>query len=125
MASVDDVFARLVNDRNVEVTGVHWASLLNAYGTVQKDVDRAIEIFESIAEHPASQGSKQPLPDVICYEALFNVFLANERLDLINKYREAMEAHFVRPTACKPWQPTFISLYHYHHVGRFQRVSEH
>lgn len=106
MASVDDVFARLVNDRNVEVTGVHWASLLNAHGTVRKDVDRAIEIFEGIATHPSAQGGKTALPDVICYEALFNVFLANDRIDLINKYREAMQEHFVRPTACE--------LLHYH-----------
>lgn len=107
MASVDDVFARLVNDRNVQVTGVHWASLINAYGTVQKDVDRAIEIFDSIASHPSTaQGAgpasaTPPLPDVICYEALFNALLANDRVDLIDKYREQMQQHFVRPTACE------------------------
>jgi pentatricopeptide repeat protein len=76
--SVKDVFARLLQDKTVTVTGSHWASLIHAYGTVQKD-----------------------LPDVICYEALFNAFVAMDRVDLLEKYLNRMKAQFVRPTACK------------------------
>jgi len=98
--SVKDVFARLLQDKSVTVTGSHWASLIHAYGTVQKDLRRTLEIFDSIAGHPASSQSKIAMPDVICYEALFNAFVAMERIDLLEKYLNRMKGQFVRPTAC-------------------------
>lgn len=76
---------------------------MNAHGLGLKDVDAAVQVFESIESHPASQNSKTPLPDVICYEALFNIFLANDRKDLIEKYLEKMQGQVVRPTACE-WE---------------------
>lgn len=100
--SVKDVFSRLLEDPNVPlVTGGHWASLIHAYGTVQQDLDKTIEIFDSIARHPSSQRKDHVLPDVICYEALFNALLAMKKIDLIEKYLARMQGQFVRPTACK------------------------
>jgi hypothetical protein len=31
---MDDVFAWLVADRSIEVQGIHWVALINAYGDV-------------------------------------------------------------------------------------------
>lgn len=101
LESVKDVFTRLVNDNSVTVTGNHWASLIHAYGSVQKNINDTLEIFNSIAKHPASTTSKITMPDVICYEALFNALMAMDRVDLIETYMHRMNAQFVRPTACK------------------------
>lgn len=97
LASVDDVFARACADRNVNVEGTHWAALINARGCVAKDLDAAIATFDSILEHPSNQGRR--LPDAVCYEALFNVFLALHRPDLIQSYVERMKADRIHMTA--------------------------
>ncbi|KAK9896961.1 hypothetical protein P389DRAFT_51641 [Cystobasidium minutum MCA 4210] len=100
--SVKDVFSRLLEDPNIShVTGGHWASLIHAYGTVKQDLNKTLEIFDSIAAHPASQRSahSHALPDVICYEALFNALVAMKRIDLVEKYLARMQAQYVRPTA--------------------------
>lgn len=83
------------------VQGGHWASLLHVYGTVQKDLKKTLEIFDSIAQHPASANSVHALPDVICYEALYNALVAMDRIDLVEKYLARMQGQFVKPTACE------------------------
>ena len=95
-----DVFNRLLAEPLIPVKGVHWASLLNAYGCTEKNLEKAVATFESIESHPSSSTSLVPMPDVICYEGLFNVLLANERVDLIEIYLNKMTTQFITPTAC-------------------------
>lgn len=99
LKSMEDVFTTLVNDRSVTVTGAHWASLINAYGSVAKNLDRAISVFESIEQHPSTVKSKSKLPDAVVYEALLNALIANDRADLCDKYLKLMDERGVRMTA--------------------------
>jgi pentatricopeptide repeat protein len=96
---MDDVFARLVADRSVEVQGVHWAALINAYGCVKKDLDKAIEIFDMISSHPSTQQSRLRLPDAVTYESMINVLITVKRMDLIPEYLERLASSGVHMTA--------------------------
>ncbi|WFC99697.1 hypothetical protein MYAM1_002442 [Malassezia yamatoensis] len=94
------VFARLVADRLVGVQGTHWASLLHTQGTVLRDLDRALEIFESIAEHaPGPRNGVSTVPDAVVYESLFSVFVAHGRTDLMPAYLARMTNQGILPTA--------------------------
>ncbi|WFD03180.1 hypothetical protein MOBT1_001869 [Malassezia obtusa] len=94
------VFARLVADRLVGVQGTHWASLLHTQGTVLHDLDRALETFESIAEHaPGPRNSVSTVPDAVVYESLFSVFVAHGRTDLMPAYLARMTQQGILPTA--------------------------
>ena len=97
--SMSDVFDRLLADPTVTVTGAHWASLINAWGCVAKDLDRARSIFDSIATHPSTVRSRSNLPDAVVFESLLNAFLANQRPDLCEKYLGEMKLRGVRMTA--------------------------
>lgn len=100
LEAMQQVFARLVKDKKVVVSGAHWASLVTAYGVTAKDVDRAITIFESIATHPTSRNNPTgPLPDAVVYEALLNALIANGRAELSDKYLAEMRDKGVRMTA--------------------------
>ncbi|GAA5828478.1 hypothetical protein JCM5353_007004, partial [Sporobolomyces roseus] len=97
---MQQVFAELVSARGVTVTGAHWASMIHAYGTVAKDLDRAIAIFDSIAHHPSTRRNPNgPLPDAVVYEALLNALLANDKPEMCEKYLEEMRNKGVRMTA--------------------------
>lgn len=95
---MERLFAHLQNDRKVSVTGAHYASLINAYGCVAKDLDRAIATFESIPANAPHKASPI-LPDVLCYEALFLVFVAHKRPDLVATYLRRFKASHMQMTA--------------------------
>ncbi|KAI5477331.1 pentatricopeptide repeat protein [Pseudohyphozyma bogoriensis] len=97
--SMSDVFEQLVKDQTVTVTGAHWGSLVHAWGCVQRNLDHAVAIFDSIATHRSTAKSKSPLPDAVCYESLLNAFVANGRPELCDKYVQQMEQRGVRMTA--------------------------
>ncbi|TFK24226.1 hypothetical protein FA15DRAFT_641381 [Coprinopsis marcescibilis] len=97
IASMEVVFEQLKNDRRVHLQGTHFASLINAYGCVLKDLDKAIAAFESISSYTV-QG--MPLkPDAVVYEAVVNALVANKRTDLIPSFMERMSADQVHMTA--------------------------
>lgn len=98
IAAMEQTFATLCDNRRVQVLGTHWGSLINAYGCVQKDVDRAIEVFESIPSHPSTRKAS-PMPDVISYEALINVFVTLRRIDLIPVYMDRFQSSGLHMTA--------------------------
>lgn len=98
--SMERIFARLVNDKRVAVSGAHWASMIHAYGSVAKKLDRTLTIFDSIRDHPTSRGNPNgPQPDAVVYEALFSALIANGRPDLCDRYLDEMRKRHVRMTA--------------------------
>ncbi|KAI0057735.1 hypothetical protein BV25DRAFT_1771569, partial [Artomyces pyxidatus] len=97
--SMERTFAQLVNERNVQIQGSHWASLINAYGCVGKDLDKATAIFDSIATHPSTLASGLQLPDAVTFEALINVLVTLRRTDLIPEYLDRLRATGVHMTA--------------------------
>jgi pentatricopeptide repeat protein len=96
---MEDIFQRVTESPDIEIQGTHWASLINAYGCAGKDLNRAIGIFESIADHPSTARARTSLPDAVVYEALFTVFSAHRRSDLIRAYLQRLRASHVHPTA--------------------------
>ncbi|KAM0788867.1 hypothetical protein ACM66B_002952 [Microbotryomycetes sp. NB124-2] len=99
LKSLENVFKTLCQDRSVDVAGVHWASIINAYGVVAKDLDRAINIFQSIEQHPTTAKARANLPDAVVYESLLNALLANKRADLCMQYVAEMDRRGIRKTA--------------------------
>ncbi|KAH7098235.1 hypothetical protein BKA62DRAFT_832704 [Auriculariales sp. MPI-PUGE-AT-0066] len=97
--ALENVFRMLCNDRNVPVSGSHWSSLINAYGCIAGDIERAIAIFESIANHPSSMRNPRSMPDAVVYEALINVFVTGRRMDLVPQYLERLGMSGVHMTA--------------------------
>ncbi|THH32159.1 hypothetical protein EUX98_g2008 [Antrodiella citrinella] len=94
ISSMEQTFKQLEADTSVPIHGIHWASLINAYGCANKDLDKAISIFEGIAEHPGSA-----VPDAICFEALLNVLVTLKRTDLIPQYLEKWTNYGIHMTA--------------------------
>lgn len=98
IAAMEKTFATLCADKSIQVLGTHWGSLINAHGCVQKDLDRAIEVFESIASHRSTRKGG-PMPDAVSYEALINVFVTLRRTDLIPIYMDRFQSSGVHMTA--------------------------
>ena len=94
--AMQKVFDNLCKDRRVDVQGTHWASLIHAYGTIASQPEKAIEIFESIPSHPASQ-SKDIEP--VCWEAILGVLASAKMADRMEDYVARMQQQRVRPTA--------------------------
>ncbi|KAF9475906.1 hypothetical protein BDN70DRAFT_813231 [Pholiota conissans] len=91
---MEKVFAELLEDTSVEVTGAHFASLINAYGCVSKDLDKAISIFESMGTYP-----RAPKPDAVAFEAIINAIVAHKQTDLLPVYVNKMVEAGVHMTA--------------------------
>ncbi|KAI0352539.1 hypothetical protein OH77DRAFT_1409036 [Trametes cingulata] len=99
LPAMQKVFEDLVADRNVSVQGTHWAALINAWGCVQKDLDQALAIFDSIATHPTTNPHGPPMPDAVVYEALVNTLVTLRRMDLVPTYLERLRTSGVHMTA--------------------------
>ncbi|EIM85452.1 uncharacterized protein STEHIDRAFT_80833 [Stereum hirsutum FP-91666 SS1] len=91
-------FNQLVK-KGLQVTGAHWASLINAYGCVGKDLDKALEVFESIANHSTTRTAPTQLPDAVAYEAIINVLVTHRRTDLIPVYLDRLSKSGIHMTA--------------------------
>ncbi|TFK64720.1 hypothetical protein BDN72DRAFT_254116 [Pluteus cervinus] len=93
IGSMERVFDEL-RSSSVEIQTTHFASLINAYGCVQKDLDKALNIFASIPTYPRAQPA-----DAIVFEAIFNVLVAHRRTDLLPEYVAKMGEAKVHMTA--------------------------
>jgi pentatricopeptide repeat protein len=91
--SMEKTFKALQMDSQVEIQGNHFSTLINAYGCVQKDLNKAIEIFDSIPSYPRVQ------LDAVVFEAMINALVAHRRTDLIPEYISKMNAAGVHMTA--------------------------
>ncbi|TBU65179.1 hypothetical protein BD310DRAFT_1034793 [Dichomitus squalens] len=98
-SAMEKVFEQLVADRSVSVQGTHWAALINAWGCVQKDLDKALAVFDSIATHPTTKQNSSPMPDAVVYEALINTLVTVRRMDLVPPYLERLQSSGVHMTA--------------------------
>lgn len=96
---METVFRELEANQRVPIQGTHWASIINAWGCVQKDLKRAITIFDSIATHSSAVRSSGPMPDAVTYEALVNVLVTHRRMDLVPSYIERLHASGIHLTA--------------------------
>lgn len=96
---MEKTFSRLVKDKSVRVQGAHWAALINAYGCVGRDLDKATAVFDSIEKHPSTLTSGARLPDAVAFEALINVLVTLRRTDLVPEYLERLQRSGVHMTA--------------------------
>lgn len=96
IASMEAVFEELQHNKHVEVQGTHYASLINAYGCVQRDLDKAIEIFDSV---PCGSSSPVNALDAVVFESIINVLVQHRRTDLIPTYIIQMNNAGVHMTA--------------------------
>ncbi|KAJ7190922.1 hypothetical protein GGX14DRAFT_603020 [Mycena pura] len=94
IATMERIWETLRADTSVEIQGNHFASLINAYGCVQKDLDRAIAVFDSIPTFP-----RAPRRDALVFEALINTLVAHRRTDLMPNYIALMHGEGVHMTA--------------------------
>ncbi|OCH93223.1 hypothetical protein OBBRIDRAFT_790392 [Obba rivulosa] len=96
---VYEIFARVTSGAQPLVQGVHWASLINMHGCVKKDLDKAMEIFDSISDHPSAFHASPPLPDATVYESLINVIVSLHRFDLIDHFMQRLRESGIHVTA--------------------------
>ncbi|TFK35045.1 hypothetical protein BDQ12DRAFT_737778 [Crucibulum laeve] len=94
VTSMEGVFSELLEDSKAELQSTHFASLINAYGCVLKDLDKAISVFDSIPSY-----NKPKLMDAVVFEAIINVAVAHRRTDLISEYITKMSEVGVHMTA--------------------------
>ncbi|PWN34317.1 uncharacterized protein FA14DRAFT_161752 [Meira miltonrushii] len=99
IVGMQDIFGRLIAARKVNVDGAHWASVITAHGIHCQDLQRAIQIFDSIPNHVSTRRSKLKLPDALTYEAILNVFLTHNRFDLMQIYFAKLRQNDIHPTA--------------------------
>ncbi|KAI0751753.1 hypothetical protein C8Q80DRAFT_1098904 [Daedaleopsis nitida] len=99
LPAMQKVFDDLVADQSVSVQGTHWAALINAYGCVHKNLDKALAAFDSIATHSTTVAQGSALPDAVVYEALINTLVTLRRMDLVPAYLERLQASGIHMTA--------------------------
>lgn len=97
--ALENVFNEVVQSPERLLQNTHWASLINAYGCVQKDLNKALATFDSIAAHPLTVRSETILPDAVVFEALLNVLVTWRRMDLVPGYLERLAASGIHMTA--------------------------
>ncbi|KAF7336044.1 hypothetical protein MSAN_02318100 [Mycena sanguinolenta] len=92
--TMEKIWEALRADPSVDIQGNHFATLVNAYGCVQKDLDKAIAVFQSIPSFPGA-----PARDALVFEALVNTLVAHRRTDLMPEYIALMHSEGVHMTA--------------------------
>ncbi|KAJ7621648.1 hypothetical protein DFH06DRAFT_1482409 [Mycena polygramma] len=92
--TMEQIWEALRKDQAVELQGNHFATLINAYGCVQKDLEKAIAVFDSIPGFP-----RAPPRDALVFEALINTLVAHRRTDLMPQYVAMMRTEGVHMTA--------------------------
>lgn len=94
IVAMEEVWEALREDPAVEIQGNHFASLIHAYGCVQKDLDKAVAVFSSIPTFPGA-----PPRDALVFEAMINTLVAHHRTDLMPEYISLMHSEGVHMTA--------------------------
>lgn len=89
---METVFGKLARDPRVAVNGSHWASRINAYGCVNRDLDQAIQVFNDISKTKPNELLRNTYrrPDAVVFEAMINVLVTHRRPDLFPEYIQRM-----------------------------------
>lgn len=91
---MEAVFQELTDNHRVELQGTHFATLINAYGCVAKDLDKALAAYDYVFHHP-----RKPVIDALVFEAIANVCVAHRRIDLMPQFVTKMSEVGVHMTA--------------------------
>lgn len=91
---VEQIFQQIVQNKDIELQSMHFATLINAHGCVLKNLDQAIAIFDSIDSY-----RNAPAMDALITETMINVLVANRRVDLIPEFIAKMSFAGVHMTA--------------------------
>lgn len=94
IAKVEEVFQTIAKNPHLELQSNHFTTLINAYGCVLHDLDKAIAIFDSIPTYP-----RAPPLDALAIEAMMNVLAVHRRADLIPEYIAKMNFAGIHMTA--------------------------
>lgn len=96
LQAMETVFAELGSDKTVPVQGLHFASLITAYGIYGDNLAKSIKVFESISQR--RDGSKL-MQDAVVWEAILNVLAHRGDQSQLDEMRSRMMASGVRATA--------------------------
>ncbi|KAJ3803672.1 hypothetical protein F5876DRAFT_14162, partial [Lentinula aff. lateritia] len=91
---MEAVFQELTDNHRVELQGTHFATLINAYGCVAKDLNKALAAYDYVFDHP-----RKPVIDALVFEAIANVCVAHRRIDLMPQFVTKMSEVGVHMTA--------------------------
>jgi hypothetical protein len=94
LEAMTQLMNQMRTSQTVQIQGSHWASMINTIGCVKRDLEGAIQRFESLK----SEGTR-PLPDLLCYEALFAVIASHRRPDLLETYLARFNASGIQMNA--------------------------
>lgn len=94
---VEELFREAQSSRDIGLQPFHFSAIINAYGCVLKDLNKALEVFNSIPNYRAKPGTK--LLDATVVETMINAAVAHRRMDLVPGLIETMTAAGVHMTA--------------------------
>ena len=97
LPKMESVFDELCRDTSVSVQGTHWAALITGYGIHGNDLEKALQIFDSIPSHPTTKDPK--VIDPVVFEAVLNVTGNKGTLSEMESLNKRMAASGARPTA--------------------------
>ncbi|KAK4688166.1 hypothetical protein P7C73_g1943, partial [Tremellales sp. Uapishka_1] len=89
LPSMERVFSELRADPHVAIQGTHWASRITAYGIYGNDVNKALEVFNSIPG----------VPEPVAWEAILNVLGHKGSLEQLEEMRSRMDEAGAKRTA--------------------------
>jgi pentatricopeptide repeat protein len=100
LGEMEKVFGELCRNRDVEVQGTHWASLITAYGIHGDDLDKALSVFDGIERHPTTKrGRGEFSHDPVVWEAVLNVVGSKGSVGQLEEMRVRMEKSGAKGTA--------------------------
>ncbi|PBK65602.1 hypothetical protein ARMSODRAFT_960968 [Armillaria solidipes] len=94
IAKAEEVLDIVHKSMHARLEPNHIAAMINAYGCILKDLDKAIAFFDRVP-----MLSSDRLYDATVFEAMINVLVVHRRPDLIPKYLKKMEIVSVHMTA--------------------------
>ncbi|KAK0455751.1 uncharacterized protein EV420DRAFT_1644531 [Desarmillaria tabescens] len=94
IAKAEEVLDIVHKSMHARLEPNHIAAMINAYGCILKDLDKAIAFFDRVP-----MLSSDRLYDATVFEAMINVLVVHRRPDLIPKYLKKMEIVNVHMTA--------------------------
>lgn len=115
---MEAIFDRVKRDPNVDMQGAHYASIINAYGCIQRDLEKALSIFDSIPL-PSTRTNYSVL-DAVVFESIINAIISHRRMDLVPEYINKMVNAGIHMTA---YIANFV-IRGYANIGEMEKARE-